>query len=135
MGRPFLVRRLCAGVVALSAISLALVGCSSDNGSSSGTTTPADVVVVAPGGMVFDQPHYSVTRHQNGFVVAFENRDGMSHSVAFRDRTGKLVGSRILVGPHKAGRLPVRLPAGDYALICDVPGHEAAGMVSTITVT
>ena len=30
--------------------------------------------------------------------------------------------------------LTVDLPPGRYVLFCDLPGHEAAGMASTITV-
>jgi uncharacterized cupredoxin-like copper-binding protein len=26
------------------------------------------------------------------------------------------------------------LPTGTYRLVCDIPGHEAAGMVATLTV-
>jgi uncharacterized cupredoxin-like copper-binding protein len=120
-------------VVTAVACTVALAGCGSDGGSAD-ASRPPDLVVIAPGGMVFDQAEYSVTARADRFVLRFENRDGMSHSVAFRNGGGELVGSRILVAPHRSGTLSVKLAAGAYKLICDVPGHERAGMVSNLTV-
>jgi len=37
--------------------------------------------------------------------------------------------------PGKTGSLTVNLKAGSYLLICNVPGHFAAGMWTTFTVT
>lgn len=37
--------------------------------------------------------------------------------------------------PGTGGKLSVKLPAGDYLLICNVKGHYMAGMYSPFTVT
>lgn len=37
--------------------------------------------------------------------------------------------------PNGSGSIEVSLPAGNYLLICNVPGHFAAGMVAPLTVT
>lgn len=39
------------------------------------------------------------------------------------------------LAPSKSGKLTVDLQPGKYVLICNVPGHFAAGMWSTFTVT
>jgi len=37
--------------------------------------------------------------------------------------------------PNASKTLDVTLAAGSYLLICNVPGHYAAGMVTPLTVT
>jgi uncharacterized cupredoxin-like copper-binding protein len=38
------------------------------------------------------------------------------------------------IAPSTSARLSVSLDAGDYAAICNLPGHYAKGMVATFTV-
>jgi plastocyanin len=126
-------RSLLAAVVSAP---LLLAACGSSGGSSSNTTaaTP-DLHVVAPGGLKFDSDSYTAPAKDGGFSLTFENKDTQSHSVAFKDSTGKKVGPRVLIGPKKSTGEKVDLPAGTYELYCDVPGHEAAGMKATLTVS
>jgi nitrite reductase (NO-forming) len=41
---------------------------------------------------------------------------------------------RIEIEPGGTVEVVVNLPAGTYTFICDVPGHEEAGMIGTLTV-
>ena len=36
------------------------------------------------------------------------------------------------MAPGETKEVSVNLPAGTYTFICDVPGHEEAGMVGTL---
>ncbi|HVZ02472.1 MAG TPA: sulfocyanin-like copper-binding protein [Dongiaceae bacterium] len=47
----------------------------------------------------------------------------------------KVAGEMEQVKPDDEATLTLTLPAGDYVLICNVPGHFAAGMVAPLTVT
>jgi uncharacterized cupredoxin-like copper-binding protein len=57
-----------------------------------------------------------------------------SNSLAEASRTcGAGAGDGI--NPGAIGWVTVNLPVGNYELICDRPGHYAAGMFSELTVT
>lgn len=43
-------------------------------------------------------------------------------------------GINVAIDPGDTQEVVVNLPAGTYMFICDVPGHEEAGMVGTLTV-
>lgn len=43
-------------------------------------------------------------------------------------------GINVAIDPGDTQEVVVNLPAGTYTYICDVPGHEEAGMVGTLTV-
>ena len=44
------------------------------------------------------------------------------------------LGIKIEMAPGETKDVVINAPAGTYEFICDVPGHEAAGMVGTLTV-
>jgi iron uptake system component EfeO len=119
------------GVVALSAV-LAACG-SGSSGSAYTTSATPDLVVVAPGGLKFDQKAYTATA--GDVEVSFQNKDSQTHSLLVERPDGSDVAPRMLLGPGKTSGEQLTLPAGQYKVVCDVPGHEGAGMVATLTVT
>jgi plastocyanin len=116
----------------LAVASLTVVAC---GGGGKGAQVPADpdVVVVAPGGLVFDQKDY--TAHAGSVGIKYDNRDVQTHTMIIEDASGNKVPgwTRLVLGPHKTTGDTVTLPAGTYKVICDI--HEAAGMVATLTVS
>jgi uncharacterized cupredoxin-like copper-binding protein len=47
----------------------------------------------------------------------------------------KVLGDTSKLQPNKSGSVEVTLAPGSYLLICNVPGHYAAGMATTLRVT
>ena len=126
--------RLHLALPVIAAGALVLAACGGDDSGSDSTSAPvdADVVVKAVDPLQWDQPTYSA---QAGDVaIAVENDSSQPHNLH-------------IVGPDQV-ELPlsldipskgdtdtgtVSLTAGDYTLICTVPGH--ANMKSTLTVS
>ena len=44
------------------------------------------------------------------------------------------LGIKLEIAPGETKEVVINAPAGTYEFICDVPGHEPAGMVGTLTV-
>jgi len=122
--------RLTLALVLAVSAPLLLAACGGDSGSSGGTPTQADLTIVAPGGLKFDQTAY--TAPAGKVDVLFQNKDNQSHSVIFEDASGKKLGKRLLIAGGRNATNTVDLPAGAYKVICDVPGHEAGGMHATL---
>jgi len=113
---------------------LALAACGSSGGSgSSGSVPPNPNFTVIGEDIYFDQKAY--TAPSGDLAVKFENDGQQGHSVLFRDANSKKVaGFRLVASPGQTVGGTVTLPAGTYTMYCDIPGHEAAGMHSTVTV-
>ena len=73
----------------------------------------------------------------SGKVVFFLVNSGPSaHDMLIADSTGKTVARSSLVQSGDTFTFTIdSLAAGKYAFYCDVPGHRAAGMEGTLTVT
>lgn len=54
---------------------------------------------------------------------------------ALHDFTIDALGIHVSLNPGESAELTVDVPAGTYEYYCSVPGHKAAGMVGTLTVT
>lgn len=88
--------------------------------------------------------HFTVTNWSQGIVhemivVAVDNPDA---PLPYDYNTGRVAEDQVKslgeVGdlrPNATGTLDVNLAPGSYLLICNVPGHYAAGMVTDLTVT
>jgi plastocyanin len=126
------VRRARRLLAPLAAASLTVVAC---GGSGTGAKAPAnpDVVVVAPGGLKFDQTDY--TAHAGPVGIEYDNRDVQTHTMIIEDANGNKVPgwTRLVLGSHKTTGDTVTLQPGTYKVICDI--HEAGGMVANLTVT
>jgi uncharacterized cupredoxin-like copper-binding protein len=66
-------------------------------------------------------------------TLVMENAASVEHNIAVKgdgiDEKGPVVGE------GGTSEITVTLEAGDYEFYCSVPGHEAAGMEGTLTVT
>jgi len=122
--------RIPALVAAAGALAL-LAGCGDDDAASGvedGTRSDGTVVVVAED-VGFGADAYEA----EAGTVSFEyvNEGAIPHTLVVEgvDDFKLSVGSR---GDADEG--DVELEAGSYQLICDVPGHEQAGMVAVLEV-
>ncbi len=72
-----------------------------------------------------------------GKVVFFLTNAGQTpHDMVVLDSSGKALARSELVQPGNKSVFTIdNLPAGTYAVVCDVQGHREAGMVGTLTVT
>jgi len=121
--------RRSAGVVGvLVALVLALTGC----GSSSSSSGPPDLTVTGVE-MHFDQPSYTLAAGNR--TVVFVNAGKETHAMQFVNPQNLKVGPRNLIAPGRTITAHYHLTAGAWHIICDVPGHLEAGMISTLTVT
>jgi plastocyanin len=118
-----------AGALALVG-ALAACGGSSDNATTTTTAaggTANTLVVHARDQLKFDKTAY--TAKAGTIDVSYVNDGTIGHTLLIKDVSGfelKLPG-------QDQGN--VDLKTGTYTLYCDVPGHEAAGMKATLTVS
>ena len=59
--------------------------------------------------------------------------DGGQHTLVFDG--GKVPGFKLQANSGNSAQLKVNLKPGKYTFYCDIPGHRAAGMEGTLTVT
>lgn len=141
-----------AAVLAVLSGLVLLAGCggSSSNGYSSPpattppTTPPATTSSTAPAGhglalsaspdgsLMFDKT--SLTTTAGHVTITFTNTASLGHNLTVASASGAVVGAT----PTFSGgsrTLSLDLTAGKYTFYCSVPGHEAAGMQGTLTVT
>ena len=122
-------RPLVARVVLSAAIGVAvLAGCG--GGSSVQDVSGTDFTVHAKDTLKFDKSAY--TAKAGDINIGYANDGSMPHTLLVAGKDGfKLT----VDGSNKTASGTINLPPGQYTLYCDVPGHEAAGMKATLTVT
>jgi uncharacterized cupredoxin-like copper-binding protein len=115
---------------------LAGAACGSSGGTSSGATTaasvPAGAVVIEALDIKFDKKAYDATAGK--VTIVYENKGQLVHTLLVLDESNTQIGPTLRVDPGQTKTETFDLPAGTHQLICDVPGHAAAGMKATITV-
>lgn len=131
--------RLGTTLVATLALSLILIACGSptdaqgDTGGFSSEIVAQQVQIAADpkGALRWDRTSYEATAGDISFVV--KNDSPVSHQFTL---SGNGVNYRSKnIGEHSSGTFTVKaLPAGEYQIICDYPGHKAAGMIATLIV-
>jgi plastocyanin len=98
-------------------------------GSGEATTlqNPAD----ASGALAFQKE--SLTAPAGEITLAMENPSSVDHNIAVEgegvDEEGEVVGE------GGTSEVTATFEPGDYTFYCSVPGHQAAGMEGTLTVT
>ncbi|MEX0847354.1 MAG: sulfocyanin-like copper-binding protein [Ilumatobacteraceae bacterium] len=113
---------------------LGLAACGGGGGSSSSDTIPADadVVVKAIDGIKWDQSSYSATA--GDVVIAAVNVSSLPHNLYIVAADGTQLPNMLdLTSKGKVATETVTLSAGEYTLICTVPGH--ANMKAILTVS
>ena len=131
--------------VAALVLALAVAGCGGDDdgneeaapppppaatgGAGEATTleNPAD----AGGDLAFQKDE--LTAPAGEITLVMENPASIEHNIGVKgdgiDEQGEVVGQ------GETSRVTVTLEPGEYEFYCSVPGHEAAGMKGTLTVT
>jgi plastocyanin len=75
----------------------------------------------------------SLTAPAGEITLVMENPSAVEHNIAVKgdgvDEKGEIVGQ------GDTSEVTANLEAGEYEFYCSVPGHEAAGMEGTLTVT
>jgi plastocyanin len=66
-------------------------------------------------------------------TLVMENPSSVEHNIAVKD--GGVDEKGEIVGQGETSEVTVNLEPGEYTFYCSVPGHEAAGMEGTLTVT
>lgn len=132
--------------LALLVLALAVAGCGGDddNGDDEATPPPPPAATGAAGGattlenpadasgqLAFQKD--SLTAPAGEIALVMENPSSVEHNIAVKgdgtDEKGPVVGQ------GETSEVTVTLEPGEYEFYCSVPGHEAAGMEGTLTVT
>lgn len=125
-------RSLLGVLAAAAAIAAGLAGLSSGVAAASGTQV---LHLSARAHMVlrFNTSHLSA--HAGRITIIMRNplNSGMRHGIALRGRGIKKVGR--IVNPGKSTSITMTLRKGSYTYYCPVPGHAAAGMRGTLSVS
>jgi plastocyanin len=115
---------------ALAACLAATAAC----GGSSGPSQPAGSVKVTMTEFKFDPSTISVKSGKATFFLV--NSGSVAHNMIVETSDGKRVAGSELVQAGNSSVFTVdSLAAGSYRVICDHPGHEAAGMKGTLSVS
>ena len=79
--------------------------------------------------IVFDPKELTLSANVDN-VVAMTNVGTIQHDFAI-----DALAVKVTLDPGQAGSATINAPAGAYEYYCSIPGHKAAGMVGTLTVT
>jgi plastocyanin len=123
---------LCIAGALVLAVPLAACGGGDDTASTTSTTSAAggahpSLTVHAEDQLKFDKTAY--TTEAGTVDVTYVNDGTVSHTLLIKD----VKGFKLTIGGTDEGS--VDLTAGTYTLYCDLPGHEAAGMKASLTVS
>jgi plastocyanin len=123
-----------AGMLAAACLSVA-VWSSQASASTARAAAAAHTVKISanPSGMLkFTQSSIKTTPGK--VVISFTNKSPLPHDVVLINSKNKVLGKTpIFAGGTKS--FDVTLTAGKYTYYCSVPGHRAAGMQGTLTVS
>lgn len=130
---PIKVFRRTTAALAVSVASVALVACGGGD-SAPADTLPAGVglTVTAVPSIRWDSAEYQATAGE--VLVGLVNTDSVRHTLIIA-KDGTKISDFKLVAPKKGAvdSGTVTLEAGEYTLLCDVPGHQ--NMKATLTVS
>src|SRR4051794_33661435 len=122
--RPLLARL----VLSVAVGAAVLTGCG--GGSSTQDVSGTDFTVHAKDTLKFDKSAY--TAKAGDINIGYANDGSMTHTLLVAGQNGfKLQ----VDGSTKTTSGKINLPPGQYTLLCDIAGHEAAGMKATLTVS
>lgn len=120
--------------LAVAVIALATLAACGGGGGGGGSTQPAGSIKVTMTEFKFDPAAISASSGNVVFYVV--NAGSVAHDLVIRDASGKRVAASELVSAGDSKVFTVsNITAGKYTTFCDQQGHEASGMVGTLTVT
>lgn len=120
-------RRPLLTLAATAALGATLVGCGGSDDSAGGCTPASTVAVGASDDLKFDAERYESETGCVEFV--YTNRGSQPHTLLIKN----VPDFKLSIGDEDTGA--VELEPGTYVLYCDLPGHEAGGMVADLTVS
>lgn len=113
-----------------------LAACGGDDDDTATTTSgagPAAELVVEARDIAFGEKAYEATAGSDGQVsVEYVNKGQINHTLLVEGLDG--VKLEVVKKGERATGSAVLAP-GEYTIYCDVPGHRAAGMEATLTVS
>jgi uncharacterized cupredoxin-like copper-binding protein len=128
--KPPVSRRVPKAVV-IGLLVLALAACG--GGGSAGSGQPAGSTKVTMSEFKFTPSAIEV---KSGTTLFLVNEGSAGHDLVVTDMSGAVKARSSLVQPGDSTMFAIgNLPAGSYQVLCDVPGHKAAGMTGTLTVS
>lgn len=117
------------GVASMAVCGLAIVAC----GGSAAPVATSSMLRVDALDVEFDSAAYETRTGE--LQIMLEQRGLLEHSLVIEDADGVDLGIRLAVTVDRpTDTVSVDLPPGVYAIWCDIPGHRALGMESTLTV-
>ena len=117
-----------AGAVAVVAAGGALAAPSHPAAKAAGTTLH---VTALKNGLAFSTTKLSAKAGK--VTISLKNLSPLAHDLVIESGE-KILAKTPLLADGKTGSLTVTLKKGSYDFVCDVPGHEDAGMRGTLTV-
>ena len=127
-----------APILAILLIIAALAAaCGGDSGETSSPEPAAPAGEPAAGGPTLEvsatefafDPSELTAPADTDVTLNLTNAGNVEHDWAIKEQPTKVVAM-----PGQTGSGTFSLPAGEYVFYCSVPGHEAAGMIGTLTV-
>jgi plastocyanin len=122
-------RRTVLSLAAVAALTAPIAACGgSDDDAASGCTPPtSDLAVGALDSLKFDADRFEADA--GCIEVTYTNEGSTAHTLLVKGQSG----FKLSVGDTDTGS--IELPVGTYELYCDIPTHEAAGMVADLAVS
>jgi plastocyanin len=131
--------------LALLVLALAVAGCGGDdNGDDEAASPPPPAATAENGeGTTLENPadesgalkfeKDSLTAPAGEVTLVMENPSSVDHNIAIEGGGVDEVGE--IVGQGGTSQVTATVEPGEYTFYCSVPGHQAAGMEGTLTVT
>ena len=118
-----------------AAVGLAMVALlSACGGGGSGSNQPAGSTQVTLSEYKFAPSSLTVTHGKVIFWLV--NSGNIAHDMAIRDSSNKTIATSDVISAGDSKEFDVTdIAAGNYTIFCTQPGHEAANMKGTLTVT
>ena len=132
-------RRLARGAAALAISAAFLTAC---GGNGSGTQASATAGSGSSSGgqtITATEADFSITLDKTQLTagtydIKVVNKGHATHDLVV-DKDGKDIGKSDTVAPGNSTTLTVTLASGKYVLFCNIDGHRASGMETTVSVS
>ena len=109
---------------AIIAVAVALSACSSSTATPETLPATVGLEVHAVSGLKFDKSAYEATA--GDIEIGYVNEDTIRHTLVVVDGDTKVGSFELQVNKRGATDFgSINLPAGNYVLLCTVPGHQS----------
>ena len=116
--------RFAKSSLAVVAVAVALSACSSSTATPATLPATVDLEVRAVAGLKFDKSSYDATA--GDIEIGYVNDDTIRHTLVVVDGDTKVGTLELQVNKRGDTDLSsINLPAGNYVLLCTVPGHQS----------